>query len=376
MPTKVCVSRFRRVGHPFETCHHLISLHPNEKTPDVEGILVKVDLAAICGSDLHTVSGRRSAPTPCILGHEAVGRIAQFLPDSIKPLATDYHGNPLQVGDRVTWSIAASCNKCDFCTGYNLPQKCERLFKYGHARSAANGLECLNGGFADYIYLRPGTAIFRLPDELDDKSAVSLNCAAATVMDGLRKLDQPIGDTAIVIGLGMLGLYTCAILGHQGWRNLIGIDINPQRAELATHFGATQNLVWSDQIHRQINQTVKSCGADLVVEACGNPAALTSALDWLRFGGQLLSLGYVYPQAMVNFSADLLVRKCLTVSGNDNYHPRSLGQVIDFVQQTQDRYLYSSLVGEVFPLLEIDQAFAQAKRQNAVRIAIAPNLTD
>ena len=79
---------------------------------------------------------------------------------------------------------------------------------------------------------------------------------------------------------------------------------------------------------------------------------------------------------MVNFSADLLVRKCLTVSGNHNYHPRSLGQVIDFVQQTQDRYLYSSLVGEVFPLLEIDQAFAQAKRQNAVRIAIAPNLTD
>ncbi|MAT78194.1 hypothetical protein CMK14_24030 [Candidatus Poribacteria bacterium] len=95
MPTKVCVSRFRRVGRPFEIYHHLLFLHPNGRTPDVEGILVKVDLAAICGSDLHTVSGRRSAPTPCILGHEAVGRIAQFLSDSIKPLATDYHGNPL-----------------------------------------------------------------------------------------------------------------------------------------------------------------------------------------------------------------------------------------------------------------------------------------
>jgi len=234
----------------------------------------------------------------------------------------------------------------------------------------------LNGGFADYIYLRPGTAIFRLPDDLNDKPAVSLNCAAATVIDGLRKLDQPIGHIAIVIGLGMLGLYTCAILGYQGWRNLIGIDINPQRAELATHFGATHTLVWGDQIHRQVSQTIKERGVDLVVEACGNPTALTSALDWLRFGEQLLSLGYVYPQAMVNFSADLLVRKCLTVLGNHNYHPRSLGQVIDFVQQTQDRYPDSSLVREIFPLLEIDQAFAQAKQQKAVRIAIAPNSSD
>ena len=79
---------------------------------------------------------------------------------------------------------------------------------------------------------------------------------------------------------------------------------------------------------------------------------------------------------MANFSADLLVRKCFVVSGNHNYYPRSLGQVIDFVQQTQDRYRYSSLVGEIFPLLEIGQAFAQAKQQKAVRIAIAPNSFD
>ena len=79
---------------------------------------------------------------------------------------------------------------------------------------------------------------------------------------------------------------------------------------------------------------------------------------------------------MANFSADLLVRKCFVVSGNHNYYPRSLGQVIDFVQQTQDRYSYSSLVGEIFPLLEIGQAFAQAKQQKVVRIAIAPNSSD
>ena len=79
---------------------------------------------------------------------------------------------------------------------------------------------------------------------------------------------------------------------------------------------------------------------------------------------------------MANFSADLLVRKCVVVSGNHNYYPRSLGQVIDFVQQTQDRYSYSSLVGEIFPLLEIGQAFAQAKQQKAARIAITPNFAD
>ena len=162
MPTKVCVSRFRRVGRPFEIYHRLLSLHRYEKAPDVESILVKVDLAAICGSDLHIdiASGRRSAPTPCILGNEAVGRIAQFLPDSIKPLATDYHGNPLQVDDRVTWSIAASRNQCDFCTGCDLLQKCDWLFKYGHAKSTANSLGHLNGGFADYHLPQSGNCHF------------------------------------------------------------------------------------------------------------------------------------------------------------------------------------------------------------------------
>src|SRR5689334_9209261 len=96
--------------------------------PQGEEIRVQVTCCTLCGSDLHTFAGHRTTPTPTILGHEIIGTISAFGPDA-EP--KDYHGVPLHLGDRVTWSLAASCGDCFYCEN-DLPQKCERLFKYGH----------------------------------------------------------------------------------------------------------------------------------------------------------------------------------------------------------------------------------------------------
>ena len=85
-------------------------------------VLVRIRLATICGSDLHTFGGQRQEPTPLILGHEGVGEV----------LAIGSGRKSVAVGDRVTWTIGDSCGRCPACTGYALPQKCRRLFKYGH----------------------------------------------------------------------------------------------------------------------------------------------------------------------------------------------------------------------------------------------------
>ncbi|MCB0064393.1 MAG: alcohol dehydrogenase catalytic domain-containing protein, partial [Caldilineaceae bacterium] len=110
-------------------------------------VLVQIRLATICGSDLHTFMGHRQEAAPAILGHEAVGEI----------VAVGVGRAELQPGHRVTWTIADSCGHCRPCTTYGLPQKCDQLFKYGHA-PLDNG-SGLNGCYASHIVLRPGTHI-------------------------------------------------------------------------------------------------------------------------------------------------------------------------------------------------------------------------
>jgi hypothetical protein len=96
-------------------------------------VLVEVELSTVCGSDVHTVSGHRAAPTPLVLGHEYVGRVVAVL-DEVRSV----DGTPIRVGDRVVWSIMTACGRCDRCARA-LPQKCRDVRKYGHERLTARG---------------------------------------------------------------------------------------------------------------------------------------------------------------------------------------------------------------------------------------------
>src|SRR5206468_3497695 len=118
-----------------------------------------------CRSDLHTHAGRRPAPTPSVLGHEVVGRIESFGPSASRK---DFRGGPASVGGRVSWTVTACCGRCFFCSE-QLPQKCERLFKYGHERVSRE--RPFAGGLAECVLLEPGTAWLRIPDEMPDAVA-------------------------------------------------------------------------------------------------------------------------------------------------------------------------------------------------------------
>ena len=159
--------------------------------------LVAIDLATICGSDLHTIDGTRAEQTPCVLGHEAIGRVVRA-----------GSSRDLKAGDRVTWSIADSCGDCLPCTAHGLPQKCERLFKYGHA-SLEDGAG-YNGCYASHIVLRPGTHIARVPDKVPDSIAAPANCALATMVHAVEHLPEGL-SSVLIQGGGLLGL--CAGLG-------------------------------------------------------------------------------------------------------------------------------------------------------------------
>src|SRR5262245_60463308 len=123
--------------------------------PAAGELLVRILGCTICGSDLHTLHGRRQVPVPTVLGHEIIGEIALLGSDVPHE---DLAGQPLRVGDRVTWSLVASCGECFYCQ-HDLPQKCETAVKYGH-EALRPGRELL-GGLAEHALLVPGTALVR-----------------------------------------------------------------------------------------------------------------------------------------------------------------------------------------------------------------------
>lgn len=356
------VALFRGVGQPFE-----ISRQPLDKSSE-ENVLARVTLATICGSDLHTLTGRRSVPLPCALGHEAIGVVAA--PTQLR----DAYGRSLSEGDRITWSIGTSCGSCYNCVTKNLPQKCEGLFKYGHAGGESN--VAFSGGFGQYIQLRVGTAIYRLPEAVTEREAVPLNCAFSTVLDGLKAVGVKAGDNAVVQGAGMLGIYAACYLRENGCENVMVVDFREDRLKIAARFGATHTFNLTDtsvdDVGDAAQQITNHDGADLVVEVSGVSAALSNAVDWLGFGGRCLTLGFVYPGADVTLDAQKVVTKCLTIRGLHNYHPSALGEAIRFVEEKRDRYPFDALIGATYPLREIDAAFERAQQGDLIRVAVDP----
>ncbi|MBX3739517.1 MAG: zinc-binding dehydrogenase [Akkermansiaceae bacterium] len=313
-------------------------------------VLVRITLATICGSDLHTVDGRRHGPVPCVLGHEAVGVVQASARGDICE------------GQRVTWSLADSCGCCAPCTSWSLPQKCGSLFKYGHApMDDGTGL---NGCYASHILLRPGTTILPVPDTLADGLVAPANCALATIANALAELPTPC-DAALVQGSGLLGLYACAWLRHQGVSTVYCADMEPRRLALVEEFGGIPVLAGD------VERTVPG-NLDLVVEVAGSSAAVPQGISVLRPGGRYVWAGMVHPETRLDLTGEAIVRKCLTVRGVHNYQPRHLAQALAFLEETKDALPFGKLVSPPLPLSSLDEAFAMTRRREWLRVSVKP----
>jgi len=341
-------------------------LHP----PRPGEILVRVRMATICRSDLHSYQGLRPSPCPGILGHEIIGQIVALGGD----IHFDLRGDALAVGDRVTWTEYFFSGQCYHRDVLNLPQKCPRVKKYGHA--SAHQEPCLLGGFADYCYLQPGTGILPLPDELSDEEATPLNCGAATMAAVTEAAQISLGSTVVIQGLGLLGLYGAALAKARGARLVIGIDPVSARRDLARNFGVDVVLAPPVESHRLEDRIGELClpdGADAVIEATGAPEVIPSGLKLLRTGGRYILAGVVNPGAMVMIDANQILRRCLTLSGVHNYHPRHLLQALEFLVANRNRFPFHDLVDARYPLERIQDAFDDAAQQRVLRAAIVPS---
>ncbi|MCE7482559.1 alcohol dehydrogenase catalytic domain-containing protein [Microbacterium profundi] len=316
-------------------------------------VLIAVELSTICGSDVHTVQGHRSAPAPLVLGHESVGRVIAIGEGG----ATAADGAALRIGDRAVWSVTVSCGACDRCTA-GLTQKCRTLAKYGHERIGPRWE--LTGGFASHVHLRTGTTIVRVPEALPAAVLAPASCATATAWAAVvrgaagRSLE---GMRVLVYGAGLVGLSAAAIAADDG-ADVTIVDPSPSRRAFAERFGAASAVKATEP-------------ADIVIEASGH--AVADAIAAADVGGAVVLVGSVFPADPVPLEAENLVRRLLTVTGVHNYTGAELASAVGFLAGRGRAYPFADVVGAVHQLDDVDAALAAAAAPGApLRVALNP----
>jgi threonine 3-dehydrogenase len=306
--------------------------------PGAGEAIAAIDLATVCGSDIHTVSGRRSGPFPSILGHEAVGRLQDIGPGTL----TDFTGTALNTGNRVIWSVTVACGSCDRCLA-GRSAKCRSLLKTGH--EPLDGPWGISGGYASHIHLPRGITLVSVPESISDAVAAPAACATATVMAVFEAAGDVAGKRVLVSGAGMLGIVACAVAAYRGAAAVEVRDLNPERLALAREFGATAATVAGGQNAAE--------SFDIAVELSGAQPAVVAAFESLDIGGSLILAGSVSPGPAMALDPERMVRSLLSITGVHNYEPRHLQAAMDFLAATSLTHDWATLVAPPKPAAEL-----------------------
>jgi alcohol dehydrogenase len=330
--------------------------------------LVRIECCTICGSDLHTITGKRKEPTPAILGHEILGVVEEVG----KPPLTDISGVSLSVGDRVTWSVAVSCGSCKLCqTGY--PQKCKTLSKYGH--ELAEGRTALSGGLAQFILLKAGSAVMKVSPSLPAEVICPVNCATATIAAAYRVTGDIDGKNVLIFGAGMLGLSAAALATSSGAASVTVCDINQERLKTAQQFGADHTVEAHADITILKQRLFESANLeqfDIILELLGAPAAISATAPLAAIGAHIVLVGSVMPVGLIGFDPEQIVRRWISIHGVHNYAPEDLQTAVAFLEQHHTAYPFAQLVERSFSLDTINEAVEYAVEHRPVRIAVKP----
>ncbi|HEX5500242.1 MAG TPA: zinc-binding dehydrogenase [Thermomicrobiales bacterium] len=287
--------------------------------PEPGAVVARVDLAGICGTDIHLQHGNLSIPTPVILGHEAVGRVAALG----EGVTTDFTGQPLQVGDAIGWTSSIPCGRCWWCVVEGERTLCEQRRVYG-INQPFDVFPRLSGGFAEAIYLQPGSAIFKLPEGVTPEMVIALGCAGPTAFHGVIDITGvKAGETVVVQGSGPVGLAAAMYAQLSGAAKVIIVGGPQSRLDLAREIGVGDvhldifTITDPEERTRLVQaETPGGRGADVVLECAGVPAAVAEGIDLARRNGRMLVLGQYTDRGPTPINPHLITKKQLALHGS------------------------------------------------------------
>lgn len=264
-----------------------------EPEPGPGEVLIRVSRAGLCGTDVHIYRGEYPSPLPLTPGHEFCGTVAK--------LGADVAG--LSEGERVTADPNLDCGQCEFCR-QQLNNHCENWQAIGVT---------LPGALAEYVVV-PARVCYALPDAIDDQAGALVE-PLACVVHAMNRIDLSVGRSALLFGAGPMGLLLVQTLRQAGAAEVVVVEKQPGRLELAGELGADRTIAADGGEHEQLRE-LRPRGFDLVVDATGVPAVIERALGHLRPGGQYLQFGVAPTEATIHLKPFELFRYDWTLVGS------------------------------------------------------------
>jgi len=301
-------------------------------------VLVKVQAAGLCHTDLHFLDGTLKpwkGTLPLTLGHEVGGDIVE----------TGANVKNFKKGDRIAISNVLSCGECYYCkTGHE--NLCSNLDQVGFT---------VDGGYADYVKTKEKTLV-KLPRNVSFETGAVLACAGASCYHALVSVAQAKqGETLLLNGFGGLGSNALQIAKALGLK-VIAVDVAKEKLKLAEELGAIATIDASSQkVDEEVKKATNGAGADIALELVGRAKTIENAYRSLGKLGRLVFIGYTKDQFTIN-PLELVVFE-YAIKGSVAYTKADLENVVKLASEKS----VNPIISEKYAIPQINQALQKLR---------------
>ncbi len=334
--------------------------------PHAGELVMRVERVGVCATDLHLRDGHIGDPFPLVPGHEFVGVVER--------IGEDPH-RALTVGERIAVEMLVPCQRCERCREGRYNLCIDDLDTPGAGRQLGVNIPMTTspyaGGYATHVVVPAQAIVHRIPDAVDPDAAVLVE-PLAVACRAVHRGRVRTGETVVIIGPGPIGLLCAAAASAAGASVVIVAGGRPERRTLSRSFGSTDQIsgrgdVLRDQLHRILPR-----GADVVIEAAGSVDAQADALTLVRRGGRVVLAGAcgAGPELRIASDDTLLTREIdllpsfLSAGG---FEPA-------IALLAAGRFPFASLVTHVYPLADVERAFAdiESRVEGLIKAVLIP----
>ncbi len=356
------------LSRPYAVSRPLVVEEVALNPPGPGELLVRIKATGLCHSDLSVINGDRPRPLPMVLGHEAAGEVTECGAG-----VTD-----LKPGDQIVLAFVPSCGACLPCME-GRPALCEPGARANGAGTLLSGARHLRlhdkaiyhhigvSGYAEYAVVSRRSAI-KVDNSLPAHEAALFGCAVLTGVGAvINTAKVPAGTSVAIVGLGGVGL--SALLGANvvGAAEVVAIDANPQKLEIASRLGATKTVLATPEAIKEVRD-LTSGGVDFAFEMASSVPALQLAYEITRRGGTTVTASLPNPAHKFSIPAVQLTAEERTIKGcylGSCVPARDIPRYISLYQR--GKLPVDRLLSEIVSIDELNEAFDRLADGKSIR---------